>query len=81
MARTNLTDSDEGKNVINASGDEIGKIREVMGNRAHVNPDPGLADSVKSKLGWGDSDEDDFVLKEDHIMTITDDEIRLKDQY
>lgn len=81
MARTNLSNDDTGKRVINASGEEIGVVSGVSGNMAYVDPDPGLTDTIKSKLGWEDVDEGDFVLQDEHVMRVTDDKIRLKDQY
>lgn len=80
MARTNLTDEDEGKAVVNAAGDKIGMVHQIEGDSAHVNPDPGITDKISSKLGWGDADTDEtYELQSTRIDTITDDEIRLKD--
>ncbi|MFO7925578.1 MAG: PRC-barrel domain containing protein [Halobacteriota archaeon] len=78
MERTNITDDDEGKRVLNANGDEIGMVTEVKDGKAYVDPDPGITDKLRSKLGWGDADEDDYILERDRIDTITDDEVRLK---
>lgn len=72
-----LTDSDEGKTVVNQSGDTIGKVTDVRGDTAHVDPDPSMTDSIKSKLGWGEADQDTYPLDADRIETVTDDEIRL----
>ncbi len=73
-----LTDEDEGKKVINEDGDDIGRIVEVQGGTAHVEPDPGLADSIMSKLGWGDSDEDTYQLESSKIESVTDDEVHVR---
>lgn len=81
MVRNHVTDDDEGKAVIDSSGRKIGMITEVKSGTAYVNADPGLTDSVRSKLGWGKADEDDYVLKGDRIDTVTDDEVRLKDSF
>lgn len=75
--RTTLTEEDEGKTVNNAAGEEVGRVMEVENGNAHVKPDPGLADSIRSKLGWGEGDEDTYRLSAESIETITDDEIRL----
>lgn len=72
-----LTDSDEGKRVVNAHGDEIGRVVEVQHGTAHVDPDPGLTDSIMSKLGWSDSDHDTYQLDSSAIESVTDDEIRI----
>lgn len=74
----NFTDDDEGKRVVNSNGDKIGMIKEVRGGTVHVDPDPGITDSVKSKLGWGDSDEETYSLDESNVESISDDEVRLQ---
>jgi len=78
MDRTTISDDDEGKRVVNPEGNEIGMITEVRNGTAYVDPDPGIADSIRSKLGWGDADADDYQLESHRIDSITDDEIRLK---
>ncbi|WP_418285267.1 PRC-barrel domain containing protein [Halorubrum sp. DTA46] len=72
-----LTENDEGKNVVNASGDAVGRVTSVEHGTAHVDPDPGLTDTIRSKLGWGDADEDSYQLDTESIETVSDDEIRL----
>lgn len=73
----NFSDHDEGKRVVNADGDEIGIVEHVEGSTVHINPDPGMTDTIRSKLGWGDSDEETYELDESNVDSITDDEIRL----
>ncbi|RKD95876.1 PRC-barrel domain containing protein [Halopiger aswanensis] len=73
-----LTDDDEGKRIVNAEGEQIGIIESVEGGTAHVNPDPGMTDTIKSKLGWGDTDEDTYPLDAENIESISDDEVRLQ---
>ena len=73
-----LTDSDEGKPVVNRQGEKIGRVTSVEGDSAFVDPDPGITDTVKSKLGWEDVDADDYRLDSTEIDSVTDDEIRLK---
>ena len=73
-----FTDDDEGKRVVNADGDQIGLIETVEHGTVHVNPDPGITDSIKSKLGWGDADGETYELDESNVESITDDEIRLE---
>lgn len=79
MSQEPLTESDEGKRVVNAEGDEIGMISEVRGGTAYVDPDPGITDTITSKLGWSDRDEDDYPLDRSSIEMASDDEIRLKE--
>jgi hypothetical protein len=74
---TTLTSADEGKDVVNATGDTIGRVVEVQHGTAHVDPDPGLTDSIMSKLGWAESDEDTYQLDSSNIETVTNDEIRI----
>ncbi|TQQ81098.1 PRC-barrel domain containing protein [Halonotius terrestris] len=81
MDRNHVTDDDQGKAVVDSTGRKIGMVTEVNSGTAHVNADPGLTDTIRSKLGWGDADEDDYALDEDRIHTITDDEIRLTDSF
>ena len=77
MARTRLTEQDEGKTVINADGEEVGIISGFRGGQAFVDPDPGITDKIMSKLGWQDADEDDYAREADHVEQVTDDEVHL----
>lgn len=74
---TKLTDTDEGKDVVSSTGEKIGIVKDVDNGAAHIDPNPGIADELKAKLGWGDSDEDTYRLRESDVGTVTDDEIRL----
>lgn len=73
-----ITDDDVGKSVVNADGDEVGMVADVQHGTAHVEPDPGITDSIKATLGWGDRGEDTYPLQEEAIGRVTDDEIRLE---
>jgi hypothetical protein len=75
--KTSVSDSEEGKAVIDENGDKVGIVSEVRHGTAYVDPDPGLTEKLKTKLGWEDKDEEDFPLQEASIEEITDDEIRL----
>jgi hypothetical protein len=77
MSTTQLTEDDEGKPVVSGDGDKIGMITEVRGGTAHVDPDPGMFDSVKAKLDWGDAGEDTYPLEADKVADVTDDEVRI----
>jgi len=72
-----ITESDEGKKVIGADGDEVGRVVEVSHGTAHVEPDPDISDTIMTKLGWGSRGEDTYPLQEERIESVTDDEIRL----
>jgi len=78
MSTTQLTEDDEGKPVVSGDGDKIGMITEVRGGTAHVDPDPGMFDSVKAKLNWGDAGEDTYPLEADNVSDVTDDEVRIR---
>ncbi|MFC7203116.1 PRC-barrel domain containing protein [Haloferax namakaokahaiae] len=77
-SETVFTDDDEGKRVVNPNGDDIGRVIEVRHGVAYVDPDPGITDTLKSKLGWGDSDEESYRLDNENVETVTDDTVRLK---
>lgn len=72
-----FTEDDQGKSVV-MGDDKVGMIQRVEGGTAYVDPDPGITDQIKSKLDWGDVDEDTYPLREDRVDTITDDEVRLQ---
>lgn len=74
---TELTADDEGKTVVTADGDTVGMITGIDGDRAHVDPDAGVTDQIKSMLGWEDPDQDDYTLGASRIDDVTEDEVRL----
>jgi hypothetical protein len=76
--RTTIDASDEGKKVIDETGDQIGIVAEVEGGTAYVDPDPSMADKIMAKLGWDDADEDTYSLSSSAISEITSDEIHLR---
>ncbi|WP_435181530.1 hypothetical protein [Halorussus sp. AFM4] len=67
-------DSDEGKTVVDADGDEMGEVIDVSDGVAYVDPHPSLAERVMSRLGF-DEDEEYYELRSDNIDRITVDEI------
>jgi hypothetical protein len=75
-----LTEEDEGKTVVR--GDEsVGRVVEVDHGTAYVDPDPGVTETIKSKLGWGERDDaDTYPLQEASIESVAGDEIRLKEK-
>ena len=77
--RTKIAEEDEGKRVVNARGKKIGMVSDVRNGAAYVDPDPSITDTIRSRLGWGDADEDDYRLGSRRIAKITDDEIHLKE--
>ena len=81
MTRKHIMDEDEGKRVVDSGGHEVGMITEVRSGTAYVEADPGLADTIRSKLGWNKADHDDYPLESDSIDVVTDEEIRLLDNF
>ncbi len=78
-SQTTLRDDDEGKRVVNARGEEIGRVVEVKRGVAHVDPDPSLTETLMSKLGWADEeDTESYRLDGDAIESVTSEEIRLR---
>lgn len=71
-----ITEDDEGKSVV-VEGEKVGIVSDVRDGTAYVEPDPSMTDSIKSKMGWGDVDEDTYPIHGDSIENVTDDEIRL----
>jgi hypothetical protein len=77
--RTDITEDEEGKQVVGPDGEEVGRIVTVEHGTAHVDPDPGITETVKSKLGWADTDEETYPLQEASVNEVTDDEVRLRE--
>ena len=72
-----LTGDDEGKPVITSNGDQIGSIATVERGKAYVDPNPGLTDTIRSKLGSNESDETDYLLNTSSLNTIARWDVRL----
>ncbi|WP_122091037.1 DUF2171 domain-containing protein [Halalkalicoccus subterraneus] len=70
------TEDDTGKTVIDSTGEEIGIVSAVEGGTIHVETDPGLTDSIKATLGWGDTDGTQTIAPA-HVAEITDDAVHL----
>ena len=76
--RHDFTDDDEGKKVLHGD-DTVGRIVDVEHGTAYVDADPGLTDSLLSKLGWGDKgDEDTYPLQDAMIQRVDDDAVYLE---
>ena len=74
----NLDDSVQGKHVVNAAGEKIGLITAVRDNTAYIDPDPGMTDTLKAKLGWDNVEADDYSIQASDINRITDDGVHLR---
>lgn len=75
--RVEPTERDEGKTVVDASGEEIGVVTDVEAGVAYVDPEPSLTDKVMAALGWGDADEEDYSIAPSDVSRITDDEVEV----
>lgn len=71
MSRT-LTKSDEGKTVVDASGEQVGTIDRVEYGTAYVEPDEGLLDELKAAIG--SDDEGTHTIVGTDVETISDDD-------
>ena len=80
IAPVELDDDDVGKSVIDANDDKVGVVSEVdeAAKQMYVDPHPGLAKRIKTRLGWEGHDEDDYTVDPDNIEEITDAEVRLR---
>jgi hypothetical protein len=78
---TELSDRDEGKDVVSSSGERVGVVAAVDDGTLHVapdpDPDPDLTDEVKSKFGLRDSGADTYPVSREDVATVTADEVRL----
>ncbi len=72
-----FTDDDVGKDVVSVDGEKVGMVADVEHGTAHVEPDPGITDTIKAKLGWSGTNEDTYPLQEESVGRVTDDEIHL----
>lgn len=73
-----ITDDMVGKDVVDITGTKVGIVTSVRQGTAYVDPDPGITDELKAKLGWEDVDEEDYPLQVASIESVTDDEVRLE---
>ncbi len=77
--RTEFTDDDRGKTVIDEDGEEVGRVDRVEGGVAYVEPHSGFFDRVESMLGMG-NDGDEYPLEPDQVRRITDDDVVVSDR-
>ncbi|MFC7080493.1 hypothetical protein [Halorussus caseinilyticus] len=75
-----LDDDDVGKDVLDDTDEKVGVVTEVDedANLLYVDPNPGLAQRVKTRLGWEGHDEDAYSVEPDRIAEIDDDHVRLR---
>ncbi|SDJ38588.1 hypothetical protein [Natronorubrum texcoconense] len=73
-----FTDDEVSKPVVNDAGEKVGVVTSVEGDIAHVRPETGAVDSIKSSIGWDSVAEDTQPLSSDAVREITDDAVRLE---
>lgn len=75
------TDIDEGMDVLDTQGEEVGTVATVEGDTAYVDLDPGITDEVRSSLGFGDTDEDTYALRDEMVDTVDNDGVHLRGEH
>ncbi|MGQ3412426.1 hypothetical protein ACT4ML_09195 [Natrinema sp. LN54] len=75
-----LSRDDQGKAVLDESGQQIGMVAEVEEQTAYVDPEPGLTDRLKARLDWGSHGDDDYPVESSQISEITDDEVVIRSE-
>lgn len=75
--RHDFTEDDEGKKVLHGD-DTVGRIVDVDHGTAYIDADPGLTDTLLSKLGWADRDEETYPLQESMVQRVDDDAVHLE---
>lgn len=61
---------DQGKDVLDASGQRIGMVADVRGDTLYVDPHPSLTGRIKAALDWGEMSEDVFAVQSESIERI-----------
>ncbi|WP_232687877.1 PRC-barrel domain containing protein [Halobacterium zhouii] len=77
MSRNEITNAAAGKRVVDSNGNDIGVVSRVRDGTPYVQPEPGLSDAMRSKLGWGHVEKDAYPLASSEVQTVTSDEIRI----
>lgn len=72
-----LKEEDEGKVLVDAAGEELGVVTEVVNNVAYVDPNPGVGEAVMAAFGRADANADDLAVEGEIVEAVTDEEIRL----
>ncbi|QCW03873.1 hypothetical protein [Natrinema pallidum] len=75
-----LSHHEQGKDVVDESGQQIGMVAAVEGQTAYVDPEPGLTDRLKARLDWGGHGDEDYPVDSSQILEITDDAIVVRSE-
>lgn len=76
-----VTEDDTGKTVVASNGDRIGTVVEVRDGTPLVDLDDEVVHDLTSVMEWDDQDQDTFPIQESAIAEVTEDEIRLTDEF
>lgn len=74
-----IDESAIGKQVVDTVGREIGLVAELRQGTAYIDPDPGIVDRLRVRLGIGSAGPNAVPLHEDRITSVTDAAIRITD--
>ena len=72
---TELTSEDEGKRVVAANEQDLGRVDGVEGETGYVALNDGI------EVNWGETDEETYVLGADAIDSVGEDEVRLRGNF
>lgn len=78
MQLAHFSDRDEGKDVVNAAGEILGRVVNVEDSALYVAPVPTVTDTVLPEDGWDDADGNRHPLPAASVEGITPDAIRLR---
>lgn len=73
-----FTEDDEGKIVVDTDGETLGIVTKIQRETAYVEPDPDATETLKSELGMGDADPDEYEVHQDAVETSTDEKLHLR---
>lgn len=61
---------DEGKDVVDADGRDLGMVTTVVGNTMYADPNTTLSESVERRLGWHDGRRTDLPVPPERVVRI-----------
>ncbi|QLG50521.1 hypothetical protein [Natrinema halophilum] len=75
-----LSQDEQGKDVVDENAQQIGMIAEVEGQTAYVDPEPGLTDRLRARMNWGGHGDEDYPIDSSQIKEITDDQVVIRSE-
>ncbi|WP_323171482.1 hypothetical protein [Natrialba sp. PRR66] len=79
-ATVSISASDQGKNVVDEAGNQIGIISTVEEGTAYVDPKPGLTDRLRARLNWGGHSDDEYPVEPAQITAVREDEVVVRSE-